>query len=130
VTAVLSNAGQTHTRWRESGKPKRGKPPVGTTFTFTLNEAASVTFSFAHPGRLVSGKCVVQTSKDRKKPPCVLAAGMVELTGETGKNSLTFAGRFSDGHKLRPGSYTVTITARGPNGRVSRPIILKFTIVQ
>jgi hypothetical protein len=47
---ILANAAQTAPTWREANKlatfSRKKKPPVGTTFSFTLNEQASVSFAF------------------------------------------------------------------------------------
>lgn len=130
-SASVSGFSESASKWRRSGKASKHKPPVGTAFTFELSEAATVTLTFSEPGkgRKVSGKCVAQSTKNRKKRSCALTPGTVTLTGKAGKNSVKFAGKLSGGGKLKPGSYTVTITAKGADGKSSTPISLKFMVV-
>jgi hypothetical protein len=129
-SASVSSFRESASKWRRSGKASKHKPPVGTTFTFKLNEAATVTLIFSEPGkgRKVSGKCVAQSAKSRKKPSCALTLGRVTLAGKAGKNSVKFTGKLSGG-QLKPGVYTVTVTAKGADGKSSAPISLKFTIL-
>lgn len=129
-SAIVSSFHQSSSKWRRSGKSAKHKPPVGTKFTFELNEAASVklTFTQAGSGRKVSGKCVASTHKNRKKPSCTLVLGVVTIAGKAGSNSIKFAGKLPGGKKLKPGRYTVTITAKATNGTASKPSSLEFTI--
>jgi hypothetical protein len=129
-SASVSSFSESAPKWRRSGKASKHKPPVGTTFTFTLNQAATVTLAFSEPGagRKVSGKCVARNAKNRRKPSCALTLGTVALTGKAGKNSVKFTGKLSGG-ALKPGGYTITLTAKGADGRSSKPISLKFTVV-
>lgn len=130
-SASVSSFGESAPKWRRSGKASKHKPPVGTTFTFKLNEAATVMLTFSQPGRgrKVSGKCVAQSPKNRKKPSCTLTSGTITLAGKAGKNSVKFTGKPPSGGELKPGGYTVTITTKGADGKSSKPINLKFTIV-
>ena len=78
----------------------------------------------------MSRKCVAQTAKNHRKPSCTLTPGTVTLAGKVGKNSVKFTGKLSGGGELKPGSYTVTITAKGADRTSSKPISLEFTIVK
>jgi CSLREA domain-containing protein len=100
----LTHAGQAHAKWR-----RKGKAPVGTSFSFTLSEAAKVTFSF-------TGKV-----KGRK------VTGSLTVNGVAGVNHVAFRGRLSNGKLLAPGTYTVAITATA-NGKTSAKVTLHFTI--
>jgi hypothetical protein len=115
---VISSFKQSHKRWRER---------KGTKFKFTLNEPASVTLSFTQPdaGRRVSGKCVRKTKHNKHKPSCSLVLGTLKLSGKAGGNTIKFTGKLH-GHKLSPGTYTVSIAAAGQTGK---PLALKFTIL-
>jgi alpha-tubulin suppressor-like RCC1 family protein len=139
VTAVgptISAVTQSASKWLESSrsanisKVKR-KTPVGTTFSFELSESAMVTFAFTDSlgGRKVGKRCVAQTKHNAKQPRCLRPAPVVKLTfaGHAGTNKLQFAGRVSQHLKLKPGSYTVVISAT-VSGKTSTPKTLKFTI--
>jgi hypothetical protein len=122
--------------WREGKRlaqiSSRKKLPVGTTFFFALNEQASVVFTFTRrlPGRKVRGKCAAKTKKDRNRSLCrrTVIAGALSLTGHAGENKLVFQGRLSRTKKLRPGTYTLIITATNLAGMRSAAKLLRFTI--
>ncbi len=107
---VVSRARETFTLWRLSGKSKHSGNPIGTAFSFILNESASVTLTFT----FTVGKHQVKR-------------GIVSRAGKAGDNSITFKGKTSTG-KLKPGKYTVAITAKDASGQRSKPQSLKFTI--
>jgi Calx-beta domain-containing protein len=140
VAPVLTHLTQTHTSWREgtalaviSHGAKR-RPPVGTSFSFTLNESASITLAFNQnaPGRTTHGHCVAQTKKNRKSRACsrVLTRGTLRMTGHAGRNRISFQGRLSRTRTLKPGRYTLVITAMNAAGQSSRSSALTFTIVK
>ena len=109
----ISHASQSHKTWRTGSKLARlahrsKKSPLGTTFAFTLNEPAKVSFTFFNG----------------HKP-----AGAFSFNAKGGKHKLTFQGHLSRHKKLAPGSYTVAITARIGKA-VSKPVTLKFTIAR
>ncbi len=95
----LTKVSQSHARWHEG---KHG----GTTFSFMLNEATRVTLTF--------------TQKNHRR-----SVGRLIVTGHTGRNKLAFDGIINRHLKLKPGTYTVTITTGG-----SSPHRLTFTIVK
>jgi hypothetical protein len=105
---------QSRTRWREGNRLariSRARTPTGTTFSFALNEPATVTFSFA---QRASGR----------------TAGRLTFTGHSGSNRVAFQGRISPKKKLEPGRYTLAITATNSAGARSAPESLSFTIVK
>ena len=113
---LVQNVRQSATRWREGNRlatVSRAKTPIGTTFSFSLNEQATVTFSFT---RRVRGHTVT--------------AGKLTLTGHDGTNKVAFQGRVSAKKKLKPGRYTLVITATDSAGTRSAPKSLSFTIVK
>jgi hypothetical protein len=113
---VVQNARQSKTRWREGhrlARISRGKAPIGTTFSFSLNEEATVTLGFT---RRVNRRAAT--------------AGTLTFTGHTGTNRVAFQGRISPGKKLKPGRYTLVITAANSAGVSSAPKSLSFTIVK
>jgi hypothetical protein len=122
-------------RWRAGSKlaqiTKKKKPPVGTTFGFKLNEPAAVRFDFTQPaaGRKVAKKCVPRSKKNRKRPKCTRMLGTLSFNARAGQNQVRFQGRLSRTRKLRPGRYTLTVTATAA-GLSSLPRSLNFTIVK
>ncbi len=113
---LMQNVRQSTARWRRGNrlvKVSRAKTPKGTTFSFSLNEQAAVTFSFT---RRVRGRTVT--------------AGRLTFMGHEGTNKVAFQGRISPKKKLKPGRYTLLITATDPAGARSAPKSLSFTIVR
>ena len=136
-TPSVSAAGQSASRWRAGSalaQISSKRAPVGTTFSFTLNEAATVTFSFVQrvAGRKVHGHCVTPTGRNRHKPACKLSrvAGVLTFSAHAGVNKVRFAGRISSAKRLALGSYTLQILARNAQGNRSKPQSLSFTIVK
>jgi hypothetical protein len=126
----LTKVHQSHRAWRE--RSQHGARPVGTLFSLTLNQAARITYAFARhaPGRRAGERCVAQTKRNRHARPCrrLLAAGRLTVNGHAGRNHLRFAGGIPRRHRLRPGTYTVTITAIDRFGERTKPHKLTFTI--
>jgi hypothetical protein len=125
VAPVLTHLAQTHTSWREGtalaliARSARRRAPVGTSFSFRLNEPAGLTFAFNQSvrGRRTHGRCVAETNTNRKSPACrrVVTQGTLRLTGHAGMNRITFQGRFSRAGTLKRGRYTLVLTAmNGP----------------
>jgi virginiamycin B lyase len=138
LAPILSGLSETARTWREGGalasiskKSKKPKLPLGTTFSFNLNEAASVTFAFTESlsGRKVKQKCVTQTGRNRHRPRCTrtLHAGTLTFSAHAGTNKVRFEGPISTETKLRLGSYTLLATAT-TSGEQSAPRTLHFTI--
>jgi hypothetical protein len=136
---AITGAGQSHTRWREGSKlvqisRKKRKPPVGTTFSFSLNEPASVSFAFTQrlAGRRVGHRCVAKNRRNARRRSCALTvtAGVLSFPGHTGTNKVAFQGRVSRSQKLKPGRYTLVISATNAAGVRATPVSLSFTIVK
>jgi hypothetical protein len=104
----------------------------GTTFKYTLSEAASVKIAIAQrsPGRRKGGRCVAPTRKLRKHAKCTrtLARGALTRTSHQGANSVAFSGRIGS-KALKPGTYQATLTATNAATGASKPITIRFTIV-
>jgi streptogramin lyase len=136
VPPSLSQVAQSHRRWREGNGLAQiasvHKPPVGTTIRFTLNESATVRFAFTQnlPGRKVRGSCVARTSKNGGKPACprTVTFGAFSFTAGAGTHKVRFQGLTSKHNKLKPGSYTLIITATNATGQQGTGR-LTFTIV-
>ena len=135
---TITRVAQSHSTWREGGKlaqisRSKKKPPVGTSFSFVLNEQASVNFSFTQrvSGRKLGHKCLAKTKKNQGRKSCqrTVTIDTLTFTGHTGANKVVFQGRISRAKKLKPGRYTLIITARNSTG-ASRPQSLSFTIVK
>ncbi len=134
TTPALSRFTQSAPRWREGSAPTRisSAMPKGTTFSFTLNEAAiaHLTFTQALSGRSVAGHCVAQTRQNRTKRSCrrTKGAGTLTLTAPAGADHVRFEGRLSSSRRLKPGRYTVALSATAA-GLTSAARSLSFTIV-
>jgi hypothetical protein len=136
VTGVI----QSRHAWRGGNKlaqisaNRKKAPPVGTTFTFTLNEQASVSFGFTQKvvGRAAGHKCVAKTRKNSKQKACkrMVSAGTLTFSGHGGTNKVAFQGRISPSKRLPPGSYTLVVTAANSAGHSSAPQRPSFTIVK
>ena len=136
---VLANASQTHRVWRRGHAAARisrasKRPPVGTVFSFSLNEPARVSLKFSRrlSGRKVGRACVPVTSRNRGRHRCtrLVSAGALAFSGHAATNKVAFQGRLAGSKQLKPGSYSVTITAADSAGKRSAPVSLSFTIVK
>ncbi len=138
-TPTLSALSETAKIWREGNalaaisSEQKGKKqsPVGTTFSFSLNEPASVTFTFTGlvSGRKVGKTCVPETKKNNRKRRCTrtVTAGTLTFSAHAGTNKVRFEGPISRHKKLKPGSYTLLATATA-SGKTSTTRTLHFTI--
>ncbi len=135
VTALRQSASV----WRDGGKlaqvsrkRKRRALPVGTTFSFVLNEPSTVSFSFTQQvtGSSVDHKCVARTRKNAKRRSChrTVTVGRLSFAGQIGANQVVFQGRISSRTKLAPGRYAVVIVATNSIGLASTPVGLGFTV--
>ena len=99
--------------WRVGSKPvriaARRKRPVGTTFSFRLDQPAKVTLAFTRKG-------------SRK------AAGTIVVAARKGANRVRFQGRLTRTRTLGPGRYTLEVGAANAAGRRAVPRHLTFTI--
>ena len=133
---TLSGAGESARKWRR-GKAlphiSSAGTPVGTTFSFALNEPASVSLAFSQrvTGRRVKGRCVAVSAANAAKPKCkrTISAGSFSLSAHAGLDKVKFQGRLSSSKTLKPGTYLVSITARDSRGVRSAAQSLSFTIV-
>jgi hypothetical protein len=133
-TLALTNVRQSHRRWRESTALPHianARPPVGTMFGFTLNESARVRLAFTQrlAGRAVGGRCVAPTSGNGQKPACtrIVTRGALSFSIGSGAHRVRFQGRLSKHKRLKPGRYTLVLTASSAGERATAR--LAFTIV-
>jgi PKD domain len=134
---TLSRVSETHRTWREGTRTAtiaRPRIPVGTTFSFTVNEPVHVrlTFTQAMPGRRASGRCQAMTPRNRHGRPCrrTVTRGALTVTVKPGAHRLRFQGRIA-GRKLPLGHYTADVVATNTtthNHSASRT--LGFTIAR
>jgi hypothetical protein len=113
---------------------KRRPARTGTTITFTLNRAATTTFTVTRKARGVrSGKrCVAPPRKPRRgkkarKCTRTITAGSFKAIGRTGLTTLHFSGRLR-GRKLARGGYQLNATAGDSTGR-TKPARKAFKII-
>jgi outer membrane protein assembly factor BamB len=139
---VISDPGQSHRRWR-AGRAnaqfsrRHTREPVGTTFTFAVNEPARVHFAFEREtfGHRVGARCLptlrTHTRGAHHLERCTHLAesGALEFAGHAGLNHLSFAGRTSHRSKLAPGRYVLVITASNALG-TSAPADLAFEVLK
>jgi subtilase family serine protease len=107
VRPTISRLRQSAAIWLEHRRGRNGGP-VGTKFSFSLDQAAGVTFRFLHSA---GGR----------------TAGTVTLTAHAGTDTLPFSGTTSSG-PLAPGSYTVLVSATGVGGQRSKIRSLRFVV--
>jgi hypothetical protein len=128
----LDGTHQSHASWREPSKSGGNSGPVGTTFSFRLNEAAQVQLRFDAqlPGRRAGGRCVAPTAANHARPACTRSVprGGLNQDGKAGANQVAFRGRLPGGTMLAPGRYALLITATSA-GRHSSAARLAFTIL-
>jgi streptogramin lyase len=139
---VVSSAHESASKWREGNKAPqisarghgRHHVPLGTTFSFSLNELATVRFEFTRlaTGRKVGHKCVAKNHRNAKRKSCARAvgAGTLSFGAHAGVNKVAFQGRIPRSKQLQPGRYTLVITATDSAGQISAPRNLAFTIVK
>jgi hypothetical protein len=136
----LSQVSQSHRKWREGSKPatiarkqKSKRPPVGTSFSFTVNEAARVTLAFtqSNAGRKVKGKCRAPNKPNRKHPSCqrTVTRATLGFSVSAGHHAIKFQGHAGK-KKIPLGAYTLKLTAINATQQHSRTATLKFTIVK
>ncbi len=138
---VLTDVSQTHRRWREGAKQatlarKRTheRAPVGTSFSFTVNETVRVSFAFTQTvsGREVSGKCQRSTRHNHQHPRCkrTMTRATLAYTTNAGAQQLTLQGQIKNRH-LPLGAFTLKLTAIDATTRQrSHTDTLHFTIVK
>jgi len=112
---------------------KAKKHKKGTTFRYTLSEAATVQFTVSQraSGRRRGRRCVAPTRSLRRARTCtrIIARGTLTRISRQGRNSVGFSGRIGS-RRLSPGRYQATLLATDAAGNRSRPMTISFTIVR
>ncbi|MBF6619179.1 MAG: PKD domain-containing protein [Patulibacter sp.] len=128
---VLTGLRRSSSRWTIR-KSRRSQLPVGTSFRFRLNRAASVRLSISQrvSGRRAGRRCAKATRKNRGKRRCARyeSRGKLSMDAKAGSNRFAFRGKLR-GRTLKPGRYRVQVVARS-NGKRSRTATTTFTIVR
>ena len=114
-------------------KPRAKRPRTGTTFAYTLSEAATVRIAIARKstGRRNAKGCVAPSAKLRKAKKCIrlTVQGTLTRTSRQGANTVAFSGRIGS-KALNPGRYQATLTATDAAKNTSKPKTIFFTIVR
>ena len=137
VRATVSSLFQTHPVFRvgANSTPLLGGTtrlyPRGTTFSFRLDQPATVTLRIQRklPGRRVGRVCRRPTLLLRSRPRCtrLVLKATLRRTARVGLNRIRFSGRIR-GRALRPGRYRAAFTAANAAG--TSPLrALSFRIV-
>jgi hypothetical protein len=105
--------------------------PRGTTFSFRLDQAATVTLRIQRklPGRRVGRVCKPPSRLLRFRPRCtrLVLKATLRRTARVGRNRIVFSGRIR-GRALKAGRYRAAFTAANTAG-TSALRALSFTIV-
>src|SRR5205807_3000832 len=110
---------------------RKKRPPVGTTFRYTLSEAARVTIRLerARPG-VTRGKRCVQRKRGQRGKRCTrfVRAGQLVRASPRGKSRVPFNGRVKR-RALALGRYRAILRATDTAGNKSAARKLKFEVV-
>ena len=133
---VLTELAQTHRVWRESGAKatlSARRAPLGTTFSFVLDEQASVELVFSErvAGREVGHRCLAAPDANSRHKACerTVPVGSLPFAAHAGADSVVFGGHLSSSKTLKPGEYVVAVTASNSAG-ISAAHRLSFAIVR
>jgi hypothetical protein len=137
ASPVVSGLKLTPSRFR-SGKQmtKRGSAGrIGTTISFTLSTAATIKLTFARvpPKRAAHRDCETATAALRLGHSCARSAGAtgaVSLSVPAGHVKLRFEGVLNGGHRLKAGSYVLSLVARTKSGHASVVRHARFTLLR
>jgi hypothetical protein len=110
-----------------------GSARSGTTIRFSVSRAATASIAIRHlgVGHRVGRRCVTASHARSRRPTCTRAQLVSTLTrhARLGLNTIAFTGRLGR-RALRPGHYTLTVTARIGLSRSSRPRSAALLIVR
>jgi hypothetical protein len=122
------------TRFRAARRGPSIAVRVGTTITYTLSEAARVTFTVQkyRPLSRVCRRRLARTTRHRTGTRCrrwISLKGRFAKASAAGPTSVRFRGRLRH-RTLKPGRYRLVIRARDASGNVTRPRRPAFRIVR
>lgn len=121
-------------RAAKAGPTLLAKKPrgAGALVSYSATEAAQTNFvlSEANPGRVVSGKCRLETRANIARKPCTRWIKVISFVRHdvAGRNRFGFSGRVG-ARKLPPGEYELRATAYANSGLTSNPVAATFTIL-
>ena len=129
---AISRLALTNKRFAVASR-RRARVKRGTVIRYTVSEAATLSFTIQRKttGRRVGTACVKKTRRNAKRRKCTrfVTAGTLRAAATGGANRTRFSGKIR-GHKLPPGSYTLTATASDAGGGKSKPATIAFKIVR
>ncbi len=136
TTPAVTNVSESNRAWARANRlahlSAKRKTPIGTTFSLTLNEAASIRFAFSRTvaGHRAKRRCVAGAPRGSGRRACKLTvgAGTLTLSGHAGADKVAFFGQLSRRTRLPKGSFALSITATA-GGKTSAPMRLSFKIV-
>jgi hypothetical protein len=105
------------------GRTAAAPPKRGTTFSFGLDQAATVTIVIT-----ASAKCARTAIGTRRNLPCARTVARLTRRAHAGLNRLRFSGRIR-GKPLKPADYDAVFAATSGGG-TSDPRTLRFSIVR
>jgi hypothetical protein len=137
VSPVVSGLKLTPSRFRpgkqRTSVGKAGK--VGTTISFTLSTAATIRLTFVRvpPKRAARRDCETATAALRSGSLCAhsaTVAGAVTLPAPPGHVKLRFEGVLNGGHRLKAGTYVLSLVATTKSGQSSVARHARFTLLR
>jgi hypothetical protein len=115
------------------GSAATKKQAQGTTFRYTLSEAATVKIVISQrlPSRRKGKSCVAPTKQLRQSKSCtrIIVNGTLTRISHRGANKVAFSGRIAT-TALKPGSYQATLIATDNAKNTSKAKTVIFTIVK
>jgi hypothetical protein len=136
---VARNFGVTARRFTVTGAPTlvdagARRTPRGTSFRYTLSEAATsrITIARRTVGRRRGRRCVRATPRNRGARRCirfVRAGTLTRRSQPAGRNTVRFSGRIGR-RALRPARYRASLLATDAAGNRSRGVTVSFTVVR
>ena len=137
ASPVVSGLKLTPSRFRPGKqKTKLGSArKIGTTISFTLSTTASIKLTFARvpPKRAAHRDCETATAALRLGSLCARSAGAtgaVSLNVPPGHVKLRFEGVLNGGHRLKAGTYVLSLVARTKSGHASVVRHARFTLLR
>ncbi len=137
ASPVVSGLKLTPSRFRPGKQiTKLGRAgKIGTTISFTLSTAASIKLTFARvlPKRAAHRECETATVALRSGSLCARSAsttGAVSLNAPRGHVKLRFEGVLRGGHRLKAGTYVLSLVARTKSGHASVARHARFTLLR